>query len=81
MKLVDSLLTLIKEDVARNKVEDAIERHRMVRIYYAGDKTVARGWRFIEPYVYGISFADNRVIRAYQLNGVTDTESPGWKTF
>ena len=41
----------------------------------------AGGWRWIEPYVYGLSKAGNPIIRAFQIEGVTDTEQPGWKTF
>ena len=29
----------------------------------------------------GLSKANNPIIRAWQLNGVTDTEAPMWKTF
>jgi len=89
MKLYSLLQNVILEAVSRSRVEDAIERKQRVRIYY--DPTINRtegeedknlaGFRNIETYVYGLSKAGNPIIRAYQLNGVTETDSPGWKTF
>jgi len=81
MKLYSVLKHIILEDVNRNNIEDAIDKHQTIRIYYNGDETESTGWRWIEPYVYGISKAGNPIIRAFQIEGVTDTEQPGWKTF
>lgn len=72
---------VILEAVNRSEIESAIEYHNTCRIYYEGDETVSRGWRWIEPYVYGESLAENPIVRAYQIQGVTDTEEEGWKTF
>jgi hypothetical protein len=81
MKLYSLLENIILEEVGRSEIEDAIEKHVTCRIYYEGDESLSRGWRWIEPYVYGLSLAGNPIIRAYQIEGVTDTEQPGWKTF
>ena len=81
MKLYSLLNNLILETANRQEVETAIENHQTARIYYEGDETLARGWRWVEPYVLGLSKAGNLILRAYQIQGVTDTEQPGWKTF
>lgn len=81
MKLYYLLENLILENASRSEIEDAIEKHRTIRCYYEGDNTMEKGWRWIEPYVYGISKAGNPIIRVYQVEGVTDTDQPGWKTF
>lgn len=70
-------------------MEDSIERKQRVRIYY--DPTINRepdeeeknekGYRNIETYVLGLSKRDNPIIRAYQINGVSETDTAGWKTF
>ncbi len=81
MKLYSLLENIILEVVGRTEIEDSIERHLVCRVFYEGDETISRGLRLIEPYVYGESLAGNPIIRVYQLEGVTDTEQPGWKTF
>jgi hypothetical protein len=89
MNLYSLLENLILEAVSVSLIEDAIEKKQRVRVYY--DPTINRtedeedknlpGYRNIETYVYGISKAGNPILRVYQLNGVTETDSPGWKTF
>jgi hypothetical protein len=81
MELYSLLKNLILEVASRSEIEESIETHRTVRIYYEGDETEVKGWRWIEPYVYGLSKAGNPIIRAFQTEGVTDTEQPAWKTF
>ena len=81
MKLYSLLNNLILESVNSTEVEDAIEKHRTCRVYYEGDDTIEKGWRWVEPYVLGLSTIGNPIIRVYQMQGVTDTEQPGWKTF
>jgi len=72
---------LILERANRSQVEDAIDKKQRIRIYYMGDEGDVSGYRNIEPYVLGLSKADNPILRAWQINGVTDSESPMWKTF
>ena len=79
--IYNTLKELILEAIDRSKVEDAIEKKRRIRIYYAGENGDVSGYRNIEPYVFGLSKAGNPIIRAWQINGVTDSESPMWKTF
>lgn len=89
MNLYSILENIILETVNTSSVENAIEKKQRVRIYYdpkinrtpnEEDKNLP-GFRNIETYVYGVSKAGNPIIRAYQINGVTETDSPGWKTF
>lgn len=72
---------LILEVASRSQVEESIEKKQRIRIYYNGDDTINAGYRNIEPYVLGLSKAGNPVLRAWQINGSTDTETPGWKMF
>lgn len=81
MKLYSLLENLILEVASRPEIEDAIEKHKTIRCFYEGDDTMIKGWRWVEPYVYGLSKKGNPIIRVYQTQGVTDTEEPGWKTF
>jgi predicted DNA-binding transcriptional regulator YafY len=79
--IYNTLKELILENVNRSRIEDAIDKKQRVRIYYMGEDGDVSGYRNIEPYVLGLSKANNPIIRAWQINGVTDTESPMWKTF
>ena len=81
MKLYSLLENIILEVASRSEIEEAIVKHQICRVYYEGDETERKGWRLIEPYVYGESLIGNPIIRVYQLEGVTDTEQPKWKTF
>jgi len=80
----------LNEWVSRDKIADAIQNKDVVYIYYAGDDTVNKGYRTIEPFVLGRSKAGNLVLRAWQQAGATDRgnnptrkndEVPGWRLF
>jgi hypothetical protein len=80
----------LNEWVSRDTVADAIKNKDVVFIYYAGDDTVNKGYRTIEPFVLGRSKAGNLVLRAWQQAGATDRgtnptrkndEVPGWRLF
>ena len=80
----------LNEWVDRDKIADAIQNKDVVYIYYAGDDTVNKGYRTIEPFVLGRSKAGNLVLRAWQQAGATDRgnnptrkndEIPGWRLF
>lgn len=80
----------LNEWVNRNEFVEAIQNHQVLYIYYAGDHTVNRGFRTIEPYCLGRSKANNLVLRAWQQAGASDTkknatrpndEIPGWRLF
>jgi GTPase SAR1 family protein len=81
MNLYNALENLILEVVNRSQVESSIDKKQMCKVFYDGDETISRGWRWIEPYVLGLSKAGNPVVRVFQTDGVTDSEQPGWKTF
>lgn len=85
---------LLKEEVSDNMIVDAIHNRKIIYIYYAGDNTNRRGYRTIRPMVYGDSTAGNRVIRAWQEAGASDSAGegnkyadakgrlkPGWRLF
>jgi len=80
----------LTEWVSRDNVADAIKNKDVVFIYYAGDETVNKGYRTIEPYLLGRTKAGNLALRAWQQNGATDRgnsptrkndEIPGWRLF
>ena len=85
---------LLKEEVSDNMIVNAIHNRKIVYIFYAGDETVKEGYRTIRPMVYGVSTAGNRVIRAWQEAGGSDSAvrgnkyadakgrlKPGWRLF
>ena len=84
-------LRVLNEWVNRNDVVDAINNNDVVYIYYAGDNTINRGFRTIEPYCLGIhKKTGNLVLRAYQQAGASDTKRnatreadkiPNWRLF
>ena len=53
----------------------AIRNRNLLEVYYEG------GVRTIEPYAYGINRRGDEVLKAYQLEGYSLTETMGWKTF
>jgi len=83
MKLQSLFEDIILEAVNRNQIITAINNRNVCTIYYEGDTISNPGYREIEPYVYGLSKRENPVIRAYQLEGKTDTPEnmPGWRMF
>lgn len=76
-----AIIQLLTEVKTISNINNAIDKKQKVRINYEGDGYVPRGTRIIEPYVNGITTAGNSAIRAFQEDGVTATESPGWKIF
>ena len=83
MKLQSLFEDIILEAVNRNQIITAINNRNVCTIYYEGDTISNPGYREIEPYVYVLSKRENPVIRAYQLEGKTDTPEnmPGWRMF
>tara|TARA_B100001094_G_scaffold297508_1_gene320652 strand:- start:147 stop:515 length:369 start_codon:yes stop_codon:yes gene_type:complete len=83
MKLTSLFKGIILEAVNRNQIISAINNRNICTIYYEGDTISNPGYREIEPYVYGLSKRENPVIRAYQLEGKSDTPEnmPGWRLF
>ena len=93
IKLHDIYKSIINEaTVSRDQLIKAIEDRKRISIYYDSPYgTEDKGWRRIEPYCYGINKAGNMCLRAFQLNGASDTPNgngkdpltkiPGWRMF
>lgn len=63
-------------------IVNSIKNRWLLNIFYEGDEENSPGRRWIEPYCYGLNkFTGNHVLRAWQYQGTTTTEIPGWKLF
>ncbi len=64
---------LLTEGVSPNEIKNAIEKHKILYIYYEGDDTVLKGYRTIRPFVYGtLKNSGEPAIRAWQDAGNSD---------
>lgn len=72
------MLSILKEEAKQNDVIDAIKKKYEVAITYDDG---ANGIRRIQPMAYGKSKSGNLVIRAYQPEGDSKSDSSGWKFF
>lgn len=66
---------------SRTGIENSLDNRWPMTIFYKGDRESTRGKRIIEPYVLGKNGVGNTVLRAYQVDGMTTSEQPGWKMF
>lgn len=65
---------LLNEGISESRIVDAINEHKIIYIYYAGDETVLKGYRTIRPFVLGThKDTSNKVLRAWQDAGSTDS--------
>jgi hypothetical protein len=71
---------LLNEAVGESAIVDAINKHKIVYIYYAGDETIMKGYRTIKPMVLGQSKSKKAadeggymLLRAWQEAGSTDS--------
>lgn len=72
---------LLNEAVGEGAIVDAINKHKIVYIYYAGDDTIMKGYRTIKPMVLGHTVnedalkrgEDYLLLRAWQEAGSTDS--------
>lgn len=71
---------LLNESVGESSIVDAINKHKYVHIYYAGDDTIMKGYRTIMPMVLGHSKSKKAqreggylLLRAWQEAGSTDS--------
>ena len=71
---------LLNEGVGEGTIVDAIKKHKIVHIYYAGDDTVMRGYRTIKPMVLGHSKSKKTetegpymLLRAWETAGNSDS--------
>lgn len=70
---------ILNESVSGDDVIKAINDRVGVLITYNGEDNEHHGVRYIEPYVYGLTTANNPAIRAYQYYGDTKRGVPAWK--
>lgn len=73
---------VLNESIGGDKVEEAINKRLGVLITYkskADKSNNHTGVRYIEPYVYGLTKANNEAVRAYQYYGDTKRGVPKWK--
>jgi hypothetical protein len=88
---------LLNEGVGQGTIVDAINKHKIVHIYYAGDDTILKGYRTIKPYVLGSSKSKEAqqnpymLLRAWETAGNSDSRKMyydqkgkgqyGWRLF
>lgn len=92
VKLSEIFENILTEAVSRETLLKAMADRKRISIYYDSPYgTEDKGWRRIEPYSYGLNNSGNMVIRAFQINGASDTPQgkpndpltkiPGWRMF
>ena len=87
MKLMESLKGIITERISVADLVDAIKKRKKLIIYYDGDEPGGRGLREIEPVCFGVSKRNNKVLRAWDMEGSSHTAFkgeqplPGWRLF
>ncbi len=68
---------MLNEGVGESTIVDAINNHKYIYIYYAGDNTTMKGYRTIKPFVLGtITTKDGETkeyLRAWQEAGSSDS--------
>ena len=86
MKLLSCLKKVINEIAIPADVQDAIKNKKVIIINYDGDE-YGKGYREIEPVCFGVSKAGNQVLRAWEREGVSHSNTvegnpiPGWRMF
>lgn len=76
---------LLEAEPSVTDITNAISNRKKVKINYnSGGKNMAKGYRVVDVYDYGISKGGNKVLRVFQeygdSSGKNDTFTPGWKT-
>ena len=86
MKLLSCLKKVINEIAIPADVQDAINNKKVIIINYDGDE-YGKGYREIEPVCFGVSKAGNQVLRAWEREGASHSNTvegnpiPGWRMF
>jgi hypothetical protein len=61
---------LLKENVGQSSIVDAIQKHKIIYIYYEGDDKEGKGYRTIKPMVLGYSINNPyMLLRAWEVAG------------
>jgi predicted DNA-binding transcriptional regulator YafY len=87
MKLLGTLKSLLIERASIGDLVDAVKKRKKLIIYYDGDEPGGKGLREIEPVCIGVSKANNKVLRAWDIEGSSHTgykgeqPLPGWRLF
>jgi predicted DNA-binding transcriptional regulator YafY len=87
MKLLGTLRKLLVERASFGDLVDAVKKRKKLIIYYDGDEPGGKGLREIEPVCIGVSKANNKVLRAWDMEGSSHTDTlgtqplPGWRLF
>lgn len=83
MSLLEAYNSLLTEAVAPSIIMKTLQKKKRVVISYDADSNdpMGKGDRVIEPCALGFTYRNNAAIRAYQLNGATETYTPEWKIF
>lgn len=87
MKLLGTLKNLLVERASISDLVDAVRKRKKLIIYYNGDEPGGKGLREIEPVCIGTSKANNKVLRAWDMEGSSHTAYkgeqplPGWRLF
>jgi predicted DNA-binding transcriptional regulator YafY len=87
MKLLEVAKQLITEIASLSDVQKTIRNKNVVIVYYNGDIPGGKGLRRIEPVCVGYSKAGNLVLRAWDIDGASHTNTtgeqplPGWRLF
>jgi hypothetical protein len=54
----------------------AIQQHNVLHFYYNG------GFRFVEPFCYGLGTSGHELLRGYQISGYSESQGlPPWRLF
>jgi predicted DNA-binding transcriptional regulator YafY len=87
MKLLGTLKGLLVERAAIGDLVDAVKKRKKLIISYDGDEPGGKGLREIEPVCIGTSKRNNKVLRAWDIEGSSHTgfkgeqPLPGWRLF
>jgi hypothetical protein len=61
-------------NIIHQNIHYAIQHRLKMELNYGNE-----GMRLVEPYCFGLSSANNFMLRVYQLEGYTTSIIPGWK--
>ena len=80
LKVIDIFKSVLNESASSSDIENAIAKRNYVIITYDDGSGSFTGKRLIQPYAYGLSKANNEVLRAFQVSGES-LRGRQWKTF
>jgi len=72
---LNKVRVFLNEGVGESTLVDAINNKKYLYLYYAGDDTIMRGYRIVKPYTLGKTKKGDTVLRAWQIEGLSDSNS------